>query len=147
MRKVLRGQLFVWSMGSDWMNLTVEPSEKIPKKFLASSSPPTPEEIVRRSLKERGDLISNRTPTIQLGQPNNLDNYIREIAEDVPCRRILAIRLSDSTHAGGGVLYRADEGAVQRVDEWVGYEEAKGADVVGYFREEHRIKGSYEDPW
>lgn len=128
------------------MNLTVEPRLELPDKYLASASPPTTDEIVEQKLSNYGKLISNVYPTIQLAQKNDLESFVAEIAEDMPCDRILAILISDSTHAGGGMLFNVEnDNNVSHVETWSGYSGAKGADVRGYFKEEYNITGSYED--
>lgn len=135
-------------MGTDWMNLTVEPSDDIPDKYLASSSPPTTSEIVRTRLSDYGDFAGVYLPTVKMRQQNNIDSFVQNIATEMPCNRILAIRISDSTHAGDGILFNVNkDGTVERIEEWSGYCGAKGADVRGYFREEYNIEGSYEYIW
>lgn len=131
-------------MGTDWANLTVECATDAPA--VASSRQPDPEERVRRHLeREYGeDAFVLDTPlTVQLSQPVAQD-AIDRIFEDCPAAgRVFVVYLSDSTHAGHGELHNRNG----LVDEWSGYEGANGADVVGWFREHHSIKGSYATPY
>jgi hypothetical protein len=127
------------------MNVTVEPGE-LPDKYLASSSPPKVDDIVVNKLKTYGDLLGIETPTVQMPIQEHIDSFVQQIANEIPCRRILVIRIGDSVHAGDGILFNVQEDdSVVRVEKWSGYEGAKGADVRGYFKEEYRITGSYED--
>jgi hypothetical protein len=138
-------------MGTDWMNLTVEPTLDTPDKYLASASPPSSDEIVRNKLKECGDFVDfadAALPTIKMRQKQDLDAFVKQISDKMPCNRILAIMISDSTHTGGGILFNVkDNGYIERIEKWSGYSGAKGADVRGYFKEEHNIAGSYEYIW
>lgn len=130
------------------MNVTIVPRQGIPDSQKASASPKNPRELVRDKLSTEGEPISNRQPTYRTSARRNLDEYIEQIADKFYCQKILAVRISDSTHGGDGVLYDVDEdGNIERIEKWEGYSGAKGADVVGYFRENYRIKGSYEDPY
>lgn len=129
------------------MNVTVEPSDELPDGYRASASPPTTEQIIMDDIKSRGEILSTRLPTYQRSSVRDTESLARSLAEQLPCRRILFVRITDSTHAGDGVLYDVSNDTPEVVEMWSGYENANGADVVGYFREEHHIKGSDEDPW
>lgn len=125
---------------TDWVNVSIEIDEEV-KSSMETDAQEEIEEI--KSIVGGGEEIIADTPTIQTGRIKDIDSTAMEIFKECPSiHRILFIRLSDSTHAGDGILYERYSG---KVDSWGGYEGAKGNDVVGYFRDEHHIKGSSED--
>lgn len=139
---------YVLLMGSTWTNVTVEPADDIPDELKSSANPPTPEEVVKVRLEEFGEYVYNDDyPSIQRGRTPNPEELAQEIADTMPAHRILIIRVSDSTHAGSGILYTVEDGTVEEVDSWDGYERAKGHDVVGYFKDEHQAYGTAESPY
>lgn len=68
---------------------------------------------------------------------------VREIFEECDyAEKVLIVSANDTSDSGCGALFKRDEqGQPKFVEEWSGYERARGNDVVGYFRDEHNISG------
>lgn len=61
----------------------------------------------------------------------------KQVAEDGD--EVVIIEANDTSDSGRGVLYEMNGGELEKVDEWGGYEGAKGRDVVGYMAENHNV--------
>lgn len=134
---------------TDWMNVTVETYSDIQGSYAMVDDP---ESVARSCLEEElgGEVLPRSPLTVQTQRVKDLSSLAQQLFEACPViERILLVRISSSTHAGDGALYERDntQGTGKKVDEWGGYEGAQGADVVGYFRENYNIKGSYNSPY
>lgn len=138
-------------MGRKWTNIKFVfdgirgRTEKIAE---ASSNPRTREQALFDFLEDRWDN-ENVSPMenidLMFGNPSEekLNNWMAEIFEEFDhIRKAGVVYVTDSAHIGYGTVFERSDDGVEIIDEYTGYEGAKGEDVSGMIYEDHNISVS-----
>lgn len=119
----------------------------------ASSNPRTRQEAVFDFLRERWsdeNVYPMKHIDLMFGNPSDdkLQRWIDEVFEEFEFIRAAGVvHVTDSANIGfGKVFERADDGT-EIVDEYTGYEGARGEDVSGMIHDDHSINVSATWYW
>jgi len=141
-------------MGRDWTNVRFDFEDRDAPINEPSANPRTQEEAVFDFMRDRWDdenVSPMETIDVMYGGPNKekLLGLIEEVfAEFEFLTRAAAVRVSDSAHAGSGIVVeRQDDGSAEIIDEYEGYEGARGEDVSGMIYDDYYIRVNAEWYW
>lgn len=135
-------------MGRDWTNVKFEFEGRRDEPIAeASANPRTQKDVLRDFIEDRWDA-ENAFPMenidVMYGGPSKekLRGWITEFFEEFDFLvRAAAVRVSDSAHAGSGIILEPDEDReAEIIEEFEGYEGAMGEDVSGMIYDEYRIR-------
>jgi hypothetical protein len=140
-------------MGRKWTNIKFVLEDRDASIVEASSNPKTQEETLYNFLQERWDT-ENVSPVenidVMFGGPSEekLDGWLNEILEVCPfVEKIAVVFVTDSAHIGYGRVLENDDGEVEVIEEYSGYEGARGNDVAGMIYDDFRIKVNPDWYW
>lgn len=140
-------------MGRKWTNIKFVLDDRDAPIVEASSDPRTQQEALFDFLRERwGD--DNVAPManidVMFGNPSEdkLARWMNEIFEECEyVQQAGVVFVTDSAHIGYGKVFERDGDEATVVEEYTGYEGAKGNDVAGMIRDDYRIKVSPDWYW
>lgn len=140
-------------MGRKWTNIKFVLDGRDTPITEASSDPRTKEEALFDFLRERWD-DENVSPMenidLMFGNPseNKLQNWMHQIFGEFEfVQKAGVVFVTDSAHIGYGKVFERNEDTAEVIEEYTGYQGAKGNDVAGMIREDHRIKVSPDWYW
>lgn len=133
-------------MGRNWTNITFE-FDRNETVTEPSSNPRTREEALEDFIRsEWGEehLPPVKNADLMFGglSQEKLEKYISKVFREFGfIDRAGAVAVSDSTHAGSGWVFgQTNPDSIQVIEEYHGYEGAKGSDVAGNIYDDYRIK-------
>lgn len=140
-------------MGRKWTNIKFVLDDRDAPIVEASSDPRTQQEALFDFLRERWD-DDNVAPManidVMFGNPSEdkLARWMNEIFEECEyVQQAGVVFVTDSAHIGYGKVFERDGDEATVVEEYTGYEGAKGNDVAGMIRDDYRIKVSPDWYW
>lgn len=133
-------------MGRSWTNITFEfdRSETIPE---ATSKARTTEEALNDFIQDEwGEEfippVSNADLMFGGIRKEKVKKYVEKVFSEFDfIDKAGVVSVSDSAHAGDGwVFERTESGSAEEIDEFTGYEGARGSDVAGEIYDNYYIK-------
>lgn len=140
-------------MGRKWTNIKFVLDDRDAPIVEASADPRTQEESLFDFLRERWD-DDNVAPManidVMFGNPSEdkLGRWMDEILQECQfIRQAGVVFVTDSAHIGYGKVYERDGDEAEVIEEYTGYEGAKGNDVAGMIQDDYRIRVSPDWYW
>lgn len=140
-------------MGRKWTNIKFVLDDRDAPVVEASADPRTQREVLFDFLRERWDdenVAPMENIDVMFGNPSEdkLARWVNEIFEECEfVRKAGVVFVTDSAHIGYGKVFERDGDGAEVVDEYSGYEGAKGNDVAGMINDDHYIRVSPDWYW
>lgn len=140
-------------MGRKWTNIRFIVEDRDKSISEASANPRTQEEALYDYLRERWDndnVAPREHIDLMFGNPSEekLNRWLSEVFERFEfIKEAGVVFVTDSAHIGYGKVFQRNNNTAEVIEEYSGYEGARGKDVVGMIYDDYRIKVSAEFCW
>lgn len=140
-------------MGRKWTNMRFEFENRDAGIDEPSANPRTQEEVVRDYIEQKWDednIPPVETIDVMFGNYSSkqIEETVTEFFEEFSfLKRAAVIFVTDSANVGYGWVFERQDGEAELVEEFSGYENARGEDVSGEIQEKHHLRVSPSWYW
>lgn len=141
-------------MGRKWTNMKFEFEDRTAPVRQASANPQTQQEVVNEYITHRWDednIPVNRHIDVMFGNfstekiKQTVSDFFNEFAF---LKRAAVVFVTDSANIGyGWVFERNKDGGAELIEEYTGYENARGHDVTGEISDDYGLRVNADWYW